>query len=80
MTEQQQAIINQLKTLQGHLGGVIKMIESGSACEDILIQMKAIASSVARAQSQVFEHYLSQCTELSAEDELNVRKALKMIL
>lgn len=80
MTKEKKDILNRLKTLQGHLGGIITMIEEEKECEEILLQMKAVASSVAKTQSLIFQHYLHQCAKLPEEDQAKIKKALNMIL
>lgn len=73
-------IINRLKTLQGHLGGIINMMEKEKPCEDILIQMKAVSSSFSKIQGLIFQNYLDQCIELEDENKKKVQEALKLIL
>ncbi len=73
-------IINRLKTLQGHLGGIINMMEKEKPCEDILIQMKAVSSSFSNIQGLIFQNYLDQCIELEDENKKKVQEALKLIL
>lgn len=80
MKKEQKDILNRLKTLQGHLGGIMNMIEEGKECDEILMQMKAVASSVSKTQSLIFQHYLHQCAKLPEEDQANIKKALNMIL
>ncbi len=80
MTKEQKDILNRLKTLQGHLGGIINMIEEEKECEEILVQMKAISSSVSKTQSLIFQNYLHKCAKLSEEDQANIQRALNMIL
>lgn len=77
---EKKAILNRMRTLQGHLGGIIAMMEEDKPCEDVLLQMKAVASSFSKIQSLIFEHYLDQCVELTKEERDKVRSALKLIL
>lgn len=78
--DKQTKILNRLKTIQGHLGGVIQMIEEGKDCHEILLQMKAISSGVSKAQGMIFEHYLDQCLDLDPDDQDKVSQVLKMLV
>ncbi len=78
--DRKKQIINRLKTIQGHLGGVIQMIEENKECHDILVQMKAISSGVSKAQGLIFEEYLERCLELSPDDQAKVRDVLKRLI
>lgn len=73
-------IINRLKTIQGHLGGIISMMESDKPCQDVLVQLRAVDSSFSKIQGLVFQHYLDQCLELNEEDKEKIQAALKLIV
>lgn len=78
--DKKRQILNRLKTIQGHIGGVIQMIEEDKDCHDILIQVKAISSGVSKARGMIFEQHLDKCLELSEDDQAKVREVLKMIV
>lgn len=40
------AIINRVKRSQGQMTGVLNLIEKGASCEEIVMQLKAIKSSI----------------------------------
>ncbi|NLY35600.1 MAG: metal-sensitive transcriptional regulator [Tissierellia bacterium] len=77
---EKKAVLNRLRTLQGHMGGIITMLEEDKPCEEVLVQMKAVSSSFSKIQSLIFEHYLDQCIELTGEDREKIRAALKLII
>ncbi len=77
-------IIDRLRTVQGHLSGIEKMILEGRECEDILYQLTAIRAAVDKLTVKLAEHYLL-CCHLSAEDkgltsDAAFRKALQTVL
>lgn len=80
MPDSKKQILNRLRTLQGHIGGVIAMIEEDQDCQDILLQMKAISASVSKVRGVIFEHHLDHCLKLSEQDQAKVREVLKMIV
>lgn len=54
-------LCNRLKTIKGHVNGIEKMIESEKPCEDILLQISAIKSSMSKVGDIVMEDYVKEC-------------------
>ncbi len=44
--EEQAAILNRLRTIQGHLCGAINMVENGRPCAEVLHQLRAIGAAL----------------------------------
>lgn len=63
------SIINRLKTIKGHIAGVEKMVEEGKACDDILLQIAAIKSSVHKVGLVIMEEHARDCLLLDEEGE-----------
>lgn len=55
------SVINRLKRAQGQLSGVIKMLEEGRECEDVVTQMAAVSRALDRAGFAVVASGLKQC-------------------
>lgn len=77
-------LIDRLRTVQGHLSGIEKMVVEGRECEDIMHQLLAIRSAVDKLTVKVAEHYVLSC-HLNAMNEGkspedNFRRAIKYIL
>lgn len=58
-----QGTINRLKRLEGQVRGVIKMLEDDRYCIDVLHQMQALKSAVARAESEILKDHAASCVE-----------------
>jgi DNA-binding FrmR family transcriptional regulator len=54
-------VINRLKRAQGQLSGVIKMLEEGRECEDVVMQLAAVSRALDRAGFAVVASGLKQC-------------------
>lgn len=52
---------NRLKRIEGQVRGVQKMIKEGRYCVDVLTQIDAITSALARVQDQILEAHLNHC-------------------
>lgn len=55
------AIVKRLKRAEGHLRGVITMIETGRDCHDIAQQLHAVESAVAAAKRTLIRDHLDHC-------------------
>lgn len=63
-------LLQRLKTTQGHIGGVMRMIEEEKNCLDILAQVNAIKAAINKIESSILENYLHKCLKESlAQDD-----------
>ena len=56
-----QAVINRLKRIEGQIRGLIKMVEDGKPCEDILIQIGSAKSALHKSGQVILEAHLCHC-------------------
>ena len=54
-------VIRRLRRAQGQIGGVIRMIEDGQECSDVLTQLAAAARALDRAGFKIIASGLCQC-------------------
>jgi DNA-binding FrmR family transcriptional regulator len=54
-------IINRLKRAEGHLRGIIAMLENERSCLDIAQQLQALESSVSKAKKTFVHSHIDQC-------------------
>jgi len=54
-------VIRRLRRAQGQLGGVIKMIEEGRDCADVVTQLAAASRALDRAGFRIIAAGLEQC-------------------
>ena len=74
-------VINRIKRAQGQLAGVLRMIEEGRQCEDVVTQLAAVSKALDRAGFAIVATGLQQC--LAEGDGLNgadVKKMEKLFL
>jgi len=79
MKEDKQEIVKRLKTARGHLRRVIKMVEEGKYCIDILQQSLAVQAALKRADEEILADHLTHCVK-GALDDKEKDKQLKEIL
>ena len=56
-----------LRTARGQLDGVLKMIEDGRYCMEIVTQLQAVESLVHKAQREVLRAHLAGCVQEAFE-------------
>ena len=56
-------VLKRLSRAQGQVGGVIKMIEEGRDCADVVTQLAAASRALNRAGFKIIATGLQQCAE-----------------
>jgi len=59
------SVIKRLRRAQGQVGGVIKMIEDGRDCTEVVTQLAAASRALDRAGFQIIATGLQQCAASS---------------
>jgi DNA-binding FrmR family transcriptional regulator len=60
-TQHKQAALNRLKTVRGHLEGVIGMVDVERYCPDIMKQVSALQASLERVNRILLQNHLETC-------------------
>ena len=55
------AVIHRLRRAQGQIGGVLKLLESGADCADVVTQLAAASKALDRAGFAIIASGLEQC-------------------
>jgi DNA-binding FrmR family transcriptional regulator len=75
------SVINRIKRAQGQLAGVLRMLEEGRECEDVVIQLAAVSRAIDRAGFAIVATGLQQCLASGdALDSVDVKKMEKLFL
>ncbi|MCA0250923.1 MAG: metal-sensitive transcriptional regulator [Actinobacteria bacterium] len=75
------SLLLRLKRAQGQIGGVIRMIEDGRDCTDIVTQMAAVSKALDRVGFAVIAASLKQClTEDSTAERMDTASLEKLFL
>jgi DNA-binding FrmR family transcriptional regulator len=53
--------LNRLKTVRGHLDGIIRMVEDDAYCVDLMKQVSAAQASLERVNRLVLKNHLETC-------------------
>jgi DNA-binding FrmR family transcriptional regulator len=62
--------IARLKTIEGHVKGVTKMVENGEYCIDVIRQIQAVQSALSKVSVEILNEHLNSCviTAIKGED------------
>lgn len=59
--EHKRSALNRLKTVRGHLDGVIAMVEDERYCPDIMKQVSALQGSLEKVNRILLENHVETC-------------------
>jgi DNA-binding FrmR family transcriptional regulator len=54
-------ILNRLKSIEGHVRGIERMVESGEYCVDIVNQIRAVQRALHKVNALVLDRHLHTC-------------------
>ncbi|MBI3740951.1 MAG: metal-sensitive transcriptional regulator [Chloroflexi bacterium] len=54
-------LLNRARSIQGHVGAVVRMIEEDVYCIDIIKQTQAIEKALDKLNALLLEHHLASC-------------------
>lgn len=73
--------IARLKTAEGHLRGIQRMMEDGAYCIDVIRQIQAVQAALNKVSTMVLDNHLNSCviTAIRGEDPDERERVLKEI-
>jgi DNA-binding FrmR family transcriptional regulator len=80
-TMENQNTLRRLKIIEGHLRGVIRMVEEDKYCIDVIRQIQAIDSALSKVSTQILENHLNSCVidAIQGNDRKERERVLKEI-
>lgn len=73
--------VNRLRRAEGQIAGVIRMLEQGRECRDVVTQLAAVSRALDKAGFIIVASGLKQCLlEDGEETELDVAQLEKLFL
>ena len=61
MRADKQDILKRIKYIEGHLGGIRKMVEEDQYCVDVLRQTYAVRKAIEKLEAVILEDHLHGC-------------------
>ena len=78
---QHENALRRLKTVEGHLRGIIRMVEDDAYCIDVIRQIQAVEAALNKVSSVILEDHLNSCviTAIQGEDASERERVLNEI-
>ena len=73
-TEKKRELTNRLRSIEGHVRAVTRMVEEDNYCMDILKQVKAIQQALERVSALTLENHLNTCVATAIRSDDNAEK------
>jgi CsoR family transcriptional regulator, copper-sensing transcriptional repressor len=73
--------IQRLKTAEGHLRGIQRMLEEDAYCIDVIRQIQAVQAALNRISTQILDQHLNSCLidAVQGDDPQERQRVLKEI-
>jgi CsoR family transcriptional regulator, copper-sensing transcriptional repressor len=70
-----------LKTIEGHLRGIQRMVDEEAYCVDVIRQIQAVQAALNKVSAMILDEHLNSCviTAIRGEDPEEREKVLKEI-
>ncbi|MCS6827793.1 MAG: metal-sensitive transcriptional regulator [Caldilinea sp.] len=80
--ERKRELINRLRSIEGHVRGIERMVEDDAYCMDILRQIKAVQQALERVSALTLENHLNTCvtTAIRSQDETEKARVVAEIM
>jgi DNA-binding FrmR family transcriptional regulator len=77
-----QAIINRLKSIEGHVRGLQRMVDEDAYCVDIIHQNLAVQRALEKVNSLILERHLQTCvtTAIRGDDPAERERVITEIM
>ena len=73
--------LRRLKTIEGHLRGITRMVEEDAYCIDVIRQIQAVEAALNKVSAQILENHLNSCvtTAIQGNNKSERERVLKEI-
>jgi len=73
--------LKRLKNVEGHLHGILRMVEEDAYCIDVIRQIQAVEAALNKVSSQILGNHLNSCiiTAVQGNDPAERERVFKEI-
>ena len=82
MDDETRAVLNRLKSIEGHVRGIQRMLEEGDYCIDIVSQVLAVQCALQKVNSIILDRHMRTCvtTAIRGDDLAERERVIKEIM
>ncbi len=75
-------LLNRARSIQGHMGAVVRMLEEDAYCVDIIKQTQAVQAAINRLNALILERHLNACvtTAIRSNDSKERERVINELL
>jgi DNA-binding FrmR family transcriptional regulator len=68
-TDHQRQVVNRLKSIEGHVRGIQRMVDEDVYCIDIIRQVHAVQRALENVNALILGHHLNTCVTTAIQGE-----------
>ena len=74
--------VHRLKSIAGHVNGIVRMLEEDRYCIDVIKQIQATQTALARVSESILDSHLRTCvmTAIQGDDQAERERMLKEVV
>lgn len=70
-------VLNRVKRMEGQLRGIIRMMEDGKDCKEVITQLSAVRSGVDRSIGVIVSENLVECVMQAEGDSVKLNESIQ---
>lgn len=70
-------ITNRMKRIEGQLRGILRMMEDGKDCKEVITQLSAVRSGVDRTIGVIVSENLVECVQNAEQDSSKMNESIQ---
>ncbi len=77
-----QEMIRRLKTAEGHIRGIERMLDDDAYCIDVIHQIQAVQAALNKVSTEILDRHMNSCmiTAVRGDDPAERERVLKEII
>jgi DNA-binding FrmR family transcriptional regulator len=72
--KEKERIVKRLKSIEGHIRGIQRMIEEDKYCIDVIKQLLAVKSALDKVNTLILKHHLENCVTKAIRSNKNTKR------
>jgi len=75
-------LLRRMKTIEGHMHGITRMVEEDAYCIDVIRQVQAVEAALSKVSGMILDRHLNTCviTAIKGEDQDERQRVLNEIM
>ncbi len=75
-------LLNRARSIQGHMGAIVRMLEEDAYCVDVIKQTQAVQAAIDKLNAVILERHLNSCvtTAIQSRDPKERQRVITELL